>query len=239
MIKTHTLPALTLIIGLIFAAAPSFAPEFRGYVAGQLPVAIARHAVQPAAYAFAIWGLIFLWLLASAGFGLRKRAGHSAWAATRPALIAAMTLGTAWLFLAASSPLTATAVILAMASCAITAFLRADTKTDRWIHSAPLGLFAGWVTAASLVSVGIMLGGYGILPHPIAALVIVAILITAALYIQSRQPLMPSYGATVTWAIIAVAAVNRSDYPTITFAALAAALVMATGTIWLRLKSKA
>lgn len=239
MTKTHILPALTLIVGLIFAAAPGFAPEFRGYAAGQLPVAIARHAVQPAAYAFAIWGLIFLWLLTSAAYGLWRRAGHPAWGATRPALIAAMALGTAWLFLAASSPLAATAVILTMAACAIIAFLRADTGADRWLLAAPLGIFAGWVSAASLVSLGIMLGGYGILPHPTAALVMVAILVTAALYIQSRQPLMPSYGATVVWAIIAVAVVNRSDYPMLALTAICAALIMAAGTIWLRLKCKA
>ena len=234
MTKTYTLPALTLLVGLAFAAAPSFAPEFRGYAAGQLPVPIARHAVQPAAYAFAIWGVIFLWLLASAVYGLLRRAKDAPWQAARPALISAMLLGTAWLFLAASQPLIATAVILFMAASAITAFLRADTAQDRWILSAPLGIFAGWVSAASLVSVGIMLGGYGILPHPTAALVMVALLVAAALFLQSRQPMMPLYGATVVWAIVAVAVVNRSDYPMIALAALAAALMMGAGTAWLR-----
>lgn len=232
--QKYLIPALTLATGLIFAAAPSLAPEFRGYAAGELPVPIARHAVQPAAYAFAIWGVIFLWLLASAVYGLWKRAGHPAWARARPALMAAMLLGTAWLFLAASHPLAATAVILIMAACAITAFLRADTGTDRWLLSAPLGIFAGWVSAASLVSVGIMLGGYGILPHPTAALVMVALLLTLALFLQSRQPMMPVYGATVVWAIVAVAVVNRAEYPMIALAALAAALIMGAGTAWLR-----
>ena len=230
----YTTPALTLAVGLAFAAAPSFAPEFRGYAAGQLPVAIERHAVQPAGYAFAIWGVIFLWLLASAAFGLWARADHPAWRTTRPALIGAMLLGSLWLFLAASNPLLATVVILAMAVCALTAFLRADTGIDRWMLSAPLAIFAGWVSAASLVSVGIMLGGYGLLPHPTSALVMVAILVAAALYIQSRQPLMPVYGATVVWAIVAVAVVNRTEYPMVAITAAIAALIMAAGTAWLR-----
>lgn len=236
MIKTYLPPALTLIVGLVFAAAPAFAPEFRGYAAGQLPVAIDRHAVQPAGYAFSIWGVIFLWLLASAAYGLWRRADHSAWRATRPALIGAMLMGSLWLFLASSNPLLATAVILVMAAFALTAFLRADVAVDRWILSAPLAIFAGWVSAASLVSVGIMLGGYGLLPHPTAALVMVAVLIAAALFIQSRQPLMPVYGATVVWAIFAVAVVNRTEYPMIAIAAICAALIMAAGTIWLRAK---
>jgi hypothetical protein len=238
MIKTYLPPALTLIVGLLFAAAPAFAPEFRGYAAGQLPVAIDRHAVQPAGYAFSIWGVIFLWLLASAAYGLWRRADHPAWRATRPALIGAMLMGSLWLFLAASNPLLATAVILVMAAFALTAFLRADVAVDRWILSAPLAIFAGWVSAASLVSVGIMLGGYGLLPHPTAALVMVAVLIAAALFIQSRQPMMPVYGATVVWAIVAVAVVNRTEYPMVAIIAAGAALIMATGTAWLRVKCR-
>lgn len=232
------IPALTLAIGIGFAAAPSFAPEFRGYAAGQLPVEIYRHAVQPAGYAFSIWGVIFLWLLASAAYGLSQRTAQPSWIATRPALIGAMLAGILWLFLASSNPLLATVVILAMAGFAITAFLRADTGGDRWILSAPLAIFAGWVSAASLVSVGIMLGGYGLLPHTTAALVMVAVLVVGAVYIQSRQPLMPVYGGTVVWAIIAVAMVNLAEEPMVAITAAGAALILATGTIWLRAKSR-
>jgi hypothetical protein len=234
MNSKYITPALTLALGIAFAAAPAFAPEFRGYAAEQLPIAIERHAVQPAAYAFSIWGVIFLWLLASAAFGLRARADHPAWRATHPALMAAMALGTLWLFLAASNPLLASAAILLMAACAIIAFLRADAAQDRWILAAPLGIFAGWVSAASLVSFGIMLGGYGLVSHPTAALIMVAVLIAAALYVQSLRPMMPIYGATVVWAVIAVAVVNRSDQPLVALAAAFAALIMGAGTIWLR-----
>ncbi|MDZ7904844.1 MAG: hypothetical protein U5N55_03070 [Cypionkella sp.] len=237
MMKKYLLPGLTLAIGLTFAAAPTIAPEFRGYAAGQLPVAIERHAVQPAGYAFAIWGLIFAWLLASAAFGLLRRADHPVWARTRPALMGAMVLGTVWLFLASTQPLLATAVILVMAVCAIAAFLRADSGIDRWLLSAPLAIFAGWVSAASMVSVGIMLGGYGLLPHPTAALVMVAVLLAGAIYIQSRRPLMPVYGATVVWAIIAVAVVNRADQPMVAVVATAAALIMAAATTRARLRA--
>lgn len=238
MKNKYILPAATLAIGAAFAAAPAVAPEFMGYAAGQLPVAIARHAVQPAGYAFAIWGLIYTWLLASAVFGLWRRADHPAWAPTRPPLMGAAGLGTIWLFIAPVAPLWATAVIVAMAALCLIAFLHADTAQDRWILSAPLAIFAGWLSAASLVSAGIMLGGYGILPHPAAALVMVAILVAGALWVQSRKPAMPVYGATVVWAIIAVAMVNRSEHPTVAIAASAAALTMAAGTIWLRLKHK-
>jgi hypothetical protein len=226
---------LTLGLCIAFAIAPALSPSFAGYRPDQLPVIIARHAVQPSGYAFSIWGVIYGWLILHAGFGLARRTSHPAWAAVRPALMGAAALGTVWLFIAASAPLPATAVILVMAACSITAFLRADTSVDRWILSAPLAIFAGWLSAASLVSIGIMLGGYGILPHPIAALLMLAILVGGGIYIQSRRPLMPVYGATLVWAIIAVAVANRETAPTLAIAALAAAALTGGATIWLRI----
>jgi hypothetical protein len=146
----------------------------------------------------------------------------------------ALAFGTIWLLIAANAPLPATVVILVMAACSITAFLRADPSVDRWLLSAPLAIFAGWLSAASLVSVGIMLGGYGILPHPIAALVMLAILVGGGIHIQSRRPQMPVYGATLFWAIIAVAVANRETAPALAIAALLAALGVAGATLWLR-----
>lgn len=224
----------TLGLTLAFAIAPTLSPDFIGYTAGQLPVFIPRHAVQPAGYAFSIWGIIYVWLIAHAVFGLWKRVDAPEWTQVRAPLMGAAALGAAWLFIAASQPLLATAVILVMAALTLIAFLRADTGVDRWILSAPLAIFAGWLSAASLVSVGIMLGGYGILPHPTAALVLVALLVIGAVYVQSQKPSMPVYGATVVWAIIAVAVVNRDSQPTVALVAVIAAAVMAGATVWLR-----
>jgi hypothetical protein len=231
----RTIAALTLALTAAFAIAPALSPSFAGYQPDQLPVIIARHAVQPSGYAFSIWGVIYGWLIVHAGFGLVRRTADPTWMAVRPALIGAAALGTIWLFIAANAPLLATAVILVMAACAITAFLRAETARDRWLLSAPLAIFAGWLSAASLVSVGIMLGGYGILPHKTAALVMLALLVGGGIYIQSRRPLMPVYGATLVWAIIAVAVANFDSAPTLAIAALTAAALTGGATVWLRL----
>lgn len=238
-LQPRSLAILTLALTAAFAIAPALSPSFAGYRPDQLPVFIARHAVQPSGYAFSIWGVIYLWLIGHAAFGLYKRAEHPAWTAVRPALIAAATLGTVWLAIAASAPLIATAVIIPMAAFCIAAFLRADVQVDRWILSAPLAMFAGWLSAASLVSLGIMLGGYGIMPHKIAALLMLALLLGGGIYIQSRRPQMPVYGATVVWAMIAVAVANRETAPLIASITVLAAVCMASATIWLRKKSTA
>lgn len=230
-------PALTLILLLIFAVTPSLAPQFSGAQNWQLPVDIARHAVQPASYAFAIWGVIFLWLIAMGIFGLLRRADAPDWQPARAFVMAAAGLGTSWLVLVTQSPRVAGALILAMAVAAISGFLRTKTSPDRWILSAPLGIFAGWLTAACLVSTGILLGGFGVLDHRIAALVMVVILLAVGIAVQSRRPQMPLYGLTVVWAMVAVVRANWDAHPWIAAATGIAAAIMLAATVVMRARA--
>jgi hypothetical protein len=227
-------PLLLAIATLAFAIAPAFSPPFRGFDPGQFPVLITRPAIQPAGYAFAIWGLIYGWMILHAGFGLIRRSDDPAWDAVRAPLIGAALMGTLWLNIATRAPLTATATILAMAALALAAYLRAHQTQDRWLLAAPLSILAGWLTAASAVSVGVMLAGYGWLSNSNAALVMLACVLATALTVQSRRPQMPLYGLTITWATIAAAIANRADLPTVTIAAAAGAAIMALATIALR-----
>ena len=72
------------IIILAMVAAPALTPSFTGYDPATFPVRIDRPAIQPAGYAFSIWGLIYLWLLVHAGYGLFKRRDDAAF--LRPVL---------------------------------------------------------------------------------------------------------------------------------------------------------
>lgn len=227
---------IVLVSAAAFAVAPFVTPPFTGYEPGQFPVAIARPAIQPAGYAFAIWSVIYLWLILHAGFGLWKRADDPAWVRVRPALAVALVLGTVWLAIAGASPVWATAVILVMAASAILAFLQAPTEPDRWILSAPLAIFAGWLTAASLVSTGILLAGYGYTGNEEAALDMLGVVLILTPLVQSRKPRMPVYSVTVIWALVGVAAKNWGNETLVAWAALAMAAVVlvAAGWLWRR-----
>ena len=72
----YILPLLLAVATVAFVIAPAVTPPFTGYPPDQFPIAIARPSVQPAGYAFAIWGLIDAWLILHAGFGLWQRAGE-------------------------------------------------------------------------------------------------------------------------------------------------------------------
>ncbi len=223
-------PAL-LLAALAFIAAPALTPPFTGYDPGMFPVRIDRPAIQPAGYAFAIWGLIYAWLLVHAVFGLWRRRGDPAFLAVALPLLLASGLGALWLAIANSAPLWAEVVILLMAGFALTAFLRADPVQDRWLLAAPTAIFAGWLTAASAVSTGVLLAGYGVLSDTGSALAMLTVVLAVAITAQIRRPTMPVFGATVVWAIVGVIAVNWGANVTVAYAAIGGAVIMALVTL--------
>jgi hypothetical protein len=223
-------PALLLAI-IAMVGAPALTPAFTGYDPGTFPVRIDRPAIQPAGYAFSIWGLIYLWLLAHAAFGLLKRRNDPTFLRPALPLLVSGLLGSVWLAIASSAPLLATFVILVMGGLALLAYLRADQTQDRWLLAAPLAIYAGWLTAACGVSVGVIIAGYGVLSNTGSALVMLAVVIGVALVVQACRPGMPVYGATVVWAAIGVIVANWADTQTVALTAALGAVIVALWTL--------
>ncbi len=198
---------LVLIAAVAFAASPWLSPGFNGFEADQFPVPQDNPPVQPAGYAFSIWGLIYLWLIIGAGFGLLRRAEDPDWAPMRPPLFASLAVGIFWLPVAQVAPVAASVMIWIMLLSAIVSLFRVG-DTDRWLQQAPVAIYAGWLTAASCVSVGLLLAGYGYLSATPAALVAIALALAIALVAQYRLHRAPEYGITVIWALVGVIAAN-------------------------------
>jgi hypothetical protein len=218
---------MLLLATAAFGAAPLITPHFTGYDPAGFPVLITRPAIQPAGYAFAIWGVIYLWLALHAAFGLWRRPDRPAWDKVRLPLSLSVALGAVWLAIAGASPIWATAVILIMAISALIAFLRADAGVDRWLLSAPLAIYAGWLSAAAAVSLGVVLAGYGWLSDTATAALMLAATLTTTVTIQLRQPKMPVYGLTVIWALVGIIAANWSDNLTVAALAGSGVIIMA------------
>jgi len=229
----HRLPALMLLLATIaFGIAPVITPPFTGYDPSLFPVSIGRPAIQPAGYAFAIWSVIYLWLILHAGFGLWKRTDDPSWARVRLPLTVAIAVGVVWLWIAGQSAVWGTVTIWIMAGGALAAFLRAPTEPDRWLLSGPLAIFAGWLTAAAAVSTGVLIAGYGVLSNTGSALAMLALVLAIALVVQVRKARMPVYGLTVVWALAGVIVVNRGDNVLVAGAAAAGAVVMLVALAW-------
>lgn len=216
---------LVFVASLAFASAPFWSGEFGGFDPNQYPVPQVEPPAQPAGYAFSIWGLIYLWLLVSSYFGLFRRAEDPDWDAPRWPLFVSLAIGTSWLSVAQTSPIWATVLIWIMLGGAVLAFLRTPGRDRVWL-AAPLGLYAGWLTAASAVSLALTGAGYGIGPDQIAwAWIALAVALAIGIWVQTRPGRSPAYAAALAWALVAVALQNMGNNTALMVGAAAGALV--------------
>lgn len=223
-------PWLVLAAAAAFMVAPFVSPPFSGYDPALFPVTIERPYVQPAGYAFSIWGVIYGWLALHAVYGAFWRADDRRWDATRLPLAGSALMGALWLGIAGVAPVTATVVIWVMLGLALLAMLRADPARDRWLLVAPIAIYAGWLTAAAAVSLGVVLAGYGWLSNTASALAMLGLVLGIAVVVQFAKRSVFEYGATVIWALVGVVAFNWGDAALVAYAAVAGIAVMA-GTI--------
>jgi hypothetical protein len=97
--------------------------------------------------------------------------------------------------------------------------------------SGPTAIFAGWLSAASAVSTGVLIAGYGWLGDTGAAAAMLALVLAIAVTVQMRRPAMPVYGLTVIWALAGVIVANAGGNLTVAVMAGSGIAVMAV-TLW-------
>jgi hypothetical protein len=217
---------LVAVAALAFATAPAAFP-FAGFDPDLFPVPQDDPPVQPAGYAFAIWGPIYLWLLTSAAFGVVRRGDAPEGDPPRWPLAGSLAVGAAWLPVAQTSAVWATVLIWVMLILALVALLRTPA-TDRWLLRAPLALYAGWLTAASWVSIGLTGAGFAIVlgQYGWAVVGLLGALATAGAVLW-RLPGLPAYAVPVAWALVAVAVANWGAFWSLVALSLAGAVVVA------------
>lgn len=155
-------PTILLAATLAFAIGPFLVPDFSGFEPNQYPNPQDEPPIQPATYAFGIWILIYLWLIGSAVFGLLHRRDNPEWEAMRWPMIISLVIGAAWLPVADRSPVWAMVMIFAMLISALVALKRTPVLDPLWTRM-PIGLYAGWLTAASFSGLGLLGAGYGVI----------------------------------------------------------------------------
>lgn len=218
---------LVLTAGMAFAISPFLTDGFNGFTADQFPIPQVDAPIQPAGWAFSIWGLIYVWLLIHAVFGMVKRDDDPAWAPMRWPLFASLALGASWISVAQQSPVLATIQIWLMLIAALIA-LHLSPRSDRWTAQAPVAIYAGWLTAASFVSLGLTLAGYGILLDAVGWAVVGLIALSGfAIAFQRYLDRAPEYSLTVIWALCGVVAVNLAGRPVIAGLAVVAIAALA------------
>ncbi|MEO1639935.1 MAG: hypothetical protein AAFU41_11905 [Pseudomonadota bacterium] len=222
---------LTLLFTLTFVLSPLATEPFTGFRADQLPIPQIRPPVQPAGYAFAIWGLIYAWLVVSAVFGVIARRTDAIWDRARGPLIISLAVGTPWLAIANESAVWATFTIFIMAAAAIAALLRAPAH-DRWWLRAPVSIYAGWLTAASFVALGSTAAGYGLIMDQVVwayAGILGALAVAVPVTLKTASP---GYPLTVIWALVGIVVANSTAL--LPVSAVAAAGIVILSALMLR-----
>lgn len=220
-----------LAVTLAFVLSPLVVEGFGGFKPDQFPIPQEDPPVQPAGYAFAIWSVIYLWLLVSAGYGVWRAGSDARWDAARPGLILSLGVGMFWLKVATLSPIWAMVLIWIMLAGALWALSRAARTGDTWFLMLPVGLYTGWLTAASWVSIGLVGAGYGIAFGDVAwAWIAGGLAALMALAVAARLRVW-TYAFGAGWGLFAVGVQNWGSETALALAAWVATGLIAALTI--------
>jgi hypothetical protein len=229
--------AVTLVVNVLANALP-----LNGLNTGQISDRFHVYFV-PAGYVFAIWGIIYLGLIAFAIFQvLPAQRENPRLRATGWWIALGGLANSAWIFLWHYELFPATlAAMLGLLATLIVTYLGLGigrstvSRGETWAVRVPFSIYLGWITVATVANVTDVLDylkwdRFGIVPEIWMAIVLGAVLVVAALMNFLRRDV--AYAAVILWALAGItvkqAAVPAVIIPTwITFALVALTLAAA------------
>lgn len=194
--------------------------------------------VTPAGYVFAIWGLIYLGLIAFAIYqAAPSRADDPQLRAVGWLFVLSCFFNSAWIFLFHYGQYAATElVMLGLLGSLIAIYLRLGTgrsapadRAEALALRLPFSLYLGWITIATIANTTILLldigwGGWGLPPEFWAVLVLLAGAgINAAVAHRHRDP---AYLGVFIWAYAGIIAAHSDVAPVVLTAGLMVPLVV-------------
>ena len=222
---------------------------------GQSPAEFAADSdatLKVAGYAFAIWGVIYLWLVVYAVRQALPQTGESLLIHRMGWPSVAALLGIGWWVVAAAFDWEMATIVLIFGSLAvllipllanagaIRALSRGDR--DRWMTVWPLAMLAGWLTIAAPVNLITVATGNGWLPEVLSptvwASLAIAVVAGVALGVTQRLRTL-AYGLPIAWGLLGAFVAEQARNPMLAYVALAAGVTVLVGAIVLsfRLRS--
>ncbi len=200
----------------------------------------------PAGYVFAIWGLIYLGLIAYAIYqALPAQRANASLRAIDGAFLLSCAANIAWLFFWHYEQFVLTVpAMLVLLACLIFIYLRLGigrgpvAAGERWSVHAPFSLYLGWITVATIANITSTLDfvrwdGWGVAPEVWTVIMLLAGVVIAGLMAATRRDGV--YLGVLIWAYLGIA-VKQSGAPVVANAALIAAgligLALAAAAAW-------
>lgn len=232
-----------LVLLATFAMVGFNALAAAGFVNGVTPDAVsARYptVLTPAGYAFSIWSLIYLGMVAFSVYQLLP-ANLTKFSRVRVLYLVTCVLNCAWIWCWHHDLIAACFVIIFLLLATlllICSRLRGPASfVDSLFSKAPFGIYAGWVTVATLVNLTILLGIVGI--NAQSRLLGVAFIILAAACAVAVRWRIANYlfPIAVAWGLTAVAVKQSGNTPIVIAAAFATVTCLVTaGSVVTNLK---
>jgi len=243
---------LILLAATVFAVVIGQTQVLLGW--GQSPAEFSADSdatLKVAGYAFAIWGVIYLWLLVHAVRQALPQTGESLLIHRFGWPTVAALLGIGWWVVAAAFDWEAATIVLIFGSLAvllvpllanagaIRTLPRADR--DRWMTVWPLAMLAGWLTVAAPLNLITVATGNDWLPAFLsptawAALAIVAVA-AVALGVTLRLRTL-AYSLPIAWGLLGAFVAEQARNPMLAYVALAAGVAVLVGAIVLTFRLK-
>ena len=208
---------LTAILAALGANTVTNIAPIKGLTIGQISNTLFKDVlITPANYAFAIWGLIYLGLVALGVYQLLPAQRENQSLRQMGYLLVMSSLAQiAWVFVFLSRlfPLSLL-MMLAIMLPLVAIYLRLDIgsrrspRSEKWLVRIPLSIYLGWISVATIVNVAIVLydagwNGWGISPEVWTTMMMFAATAIAAIVGMQRNDL--AFPLVIVWALVAIA----------------------------------
>lgn len=203
--------------------------------------------ITPANYAFAIWGLIYLGLIAYGIYQFRPaQRGNLTIRRVDYLLIIACIAQLAWVSLFTLRLFWLSVVaMLAILLPLIGAYLqlrigRRVSRERQWLAHVPFSIYLGWISVATIVNIASALyisgwGGWGISAEAWTVIMLIVGAMIAAIVAIHRADV--AFTLVFLWAYVAIA-IRQLDNPSIWITAVMAAIVLAVLLVFGRMRRK-
>lgn len=236
---------LVVLAAAVFAVVVPIVQNLGGFGLSQAEFAAdGNQTLQVAGYAFSIWGLLYLGLLAYAGRQALPQTGESllinrmGW----PSAVAMFGIGL-WIVVAALNLKAASVAVIFASLLALLVPLLATAKTirttgvmdrDRWFLIWPLAALAGWLTIAAPLNLITTATAFDALPAfasptawAIAAIVVTVLVgIEVTLYLRTM-----AYALPIAWGLVGAFVAEQERNPLLGCTALGAAFLLVVAAV--------
>lgn len=188
----------------------------QGYINGVTPEVISDKyptLITPSGYAFAIWSLIYLGLIAFSIYqALPSQTDNPLFKNIRTLYIANCAANCFWIYLwHYDSILAALGVMFVLLGTLVlinVTLQKSESMAETWLAQIPFSLYFGWVTVATILNFSIALVSLGVNTTESTAIILSAILIVGAavlgILIRFKLAIF-AYPLAIAWALTAIA----------------------------------